>query len=269
MTNEIQVIDHTQPAQIAVAGQFNPSREQIDLLKRTIAKGTTDDEFSLFINTAKRLGLDPFARQIYAVKRNDNSDEGGGNKQMTIQVGIDGFRAIAERSGTYAPGRSTTYEYDKSDSLFSATAYGKKLVAGEWHEVSATAHFVEYAQKKRGGGLNTMWATKGHVMLGKCAEALMLRRGWPSLLAGVYTPDEIGEEQAPKQVAPKKAPTVAEVIAFISGCSDADVIRRACENSKQYKFTDGDYVRIGEAADERMTQLLETKAEELEAEVAQ
>lgn len=201
MTNEIQVIDHTQPAQIAVAGQFNPSREQIDLLKRTIAKDTTDDEFALFVNTAKRMGLDPFARQIYALKRKTKSGD-----VMTIQVGIDGLRAIADRTGQYAPGPATEYEHDEKQNIVSATAFACKLVAGEWRTFSHKVYFREYAQQYG------LWADKPHVMIGKCAEAGALRKGFPSQLSGVYTDDEMpppdADEppKATKAIAAKKQP---------------------------------------------------------------
>lgn len=179
------------------------SKEKIDLVKRTIAKGATDDELELFIHQCQRTGLDPFSRQIYAVKRWDAREQ---REVMTIQTGIDGYRLVAERTRRYAPGRKHSFTYDESGKLISATAYVKKLTDdGTWHEVEAEAFFAEYAQTTKNGSLTPLWQRMPHVMLGKCSEAQALRRAFPAELSGIYTDDEMGrstEEDHELQASP-------------------------------------------------------------------
>jgi hypothetical protein len=79
------------------------SRDEIELIKNTVAKGATDNELKLFLIVAKRSGLDPFSKQVHFVKRKAwNAAKKTYDEVGTIQTGIDGYRAIAERTGTLA-----------------------------------------------------------------------------------------------------------------------------------------------------------------------
>jgi len=172
--------------------EYHFDQTKLDLIKRTICKGTTDDELELFIHACKRTGLDPFMRQIFAVKRWDSSVK---REIMTIQTGIDGYRLIADRTGKYAPGRETEFGYDAEGNLRWAKAYIKKMTPdGQWHEISAIAFWEEYVQTTKEGKPTLFWLKKGHIMLSKCAEALALRKTFPAELSGIYTKEEMAQE---------------------------------------------------------------------------
>ena len=196
-------------ARIAQATGYDTGK--IELVKDTIARGASDDELMLFLHLAQRSGLDPFSRQIYLIERRANVN-GEWKTTRQPQTGIDGLRLIADRTDRYAPGRQPSYTYDAAGGLVTATAYVKKFVRGEWHEIAATAHYDEYVQRKKDGQPNQMWAEKPHIMLAKCAEALALRRAFPAEMSGLYTADEIrsGADELP--AAPPANPITGEIV---------------------------------------------------------
>jgi phage recombination protein Bet len=174
----------TEPTQI---GSFRPQQmfdqSKVELMKRTVAVGATDDEFAMFLHQCRKTGLDPLARQIYFVKR-----QGKG----TIQTGIDGFRVVAERTGVYAGNDEPKFErIEGAKNPVSATVTVWKVVAGIRCPFTATARWDEYYP---GDSQGWAWKKMPHVMLAKCAEALALRKAFPADLSGVYAFDEL--EQA-------------------------------------------------------------------------
>lgn len=176
----------------AVSSRF--TNDQIETIKDVFCKGLSNDEFKIFLYSCERTGLDPFCRQIYAVKRKDNKL---GREVMTIQTGIDGYRAIADRTGLYAPGSKPTFTYDAQGKPLSATSYVKKLTKdGTWHTVEAEAFYDEYVQTTYDGRPVAMWNKMVRTMLAKCAESLALRKAFPSQLSGIYTQDEMQQADA-------------------------------------------------------------------------
>jgi len=178
------------------------THQQVDILKNSICKGASDDEFQMFLMACKKTQLDPFSKQIYAVKRWDSRLK---RETMTIQTGIDGYRLIAERTERYAPGAKPTFTTDERSNIVAATAYVKKMTKdGTWHIIEAEAYMDEYCQKDKEGKSTGLWRTMPRNQLAKCAEALALRKSFPAEMSGVYTKEEMS--QADVEVYPSKSP---------------------------------------------------------------
>ena len=104
--------------ELAPRGGYDMPASQLALIKQTIAKDCNTDEFNLFIEVCRQTGLNPIRKQIYcAVYSKDKPDK----RQMTIITGIDGYRAIANRSGLYRPAGEEDMKWVIDDSLKSPT----------------------------------------------------------------------------------------------------------------------------------------------------
>ena len=178
------------------------TKDQIELVKRTVARGATDDELSLFSHVSQKAGLDPFAKQIYCIKRWDSKEQ---KEVMSIQTGIDGYRVVANRTGQYAGNDEPKYS-EKDGKPVAATVTVYRLVDGHKCSFSATARWSEYVQIKKDGSPTSAWVRMPFLMLGKCAEALALRKAFPMELSGIYTHEEMQQADNVPLVVPDADP---------------------------------------------------------------
>lgn len=192
------------------------SRDQIDLIKRTVmTPDVTDEELKLFLYTAKVRGLDPLLRQIYGIKRKG---------KLTIQVGIDGFRLIADRTERYAGNDEPVWHGDAGEKFAAparASATVWKIVGQSRVSFTATARWEEYYPGEGGDGF--MWRKMPFLMLAKCAEAQALRKAFPQQLGGLY----VDEEMHQSDVEPR--PQVAAKVETIGAATLQEMAQKLVE----------------------------------------
>lgn len=150
----------------------------------TVAKGLSPADQAHFEQVCTSTGLDPLRKEIYAVAR-------GG--KMSIQTGIDGYLALANRTRELDGMRVLFYDEDGVESRvwLKRTPPVACLVEvfrkGCAHSFEASCRFEAYSQA------NSMWKTFGETMLAKCATTLALRRAFADVISGIGSADEMDQ----------------------------------------------------------------------------
>lgn len=221
-------------------------------VQSVLAPDLTGEELRLFAMVANRSGLDPFAKQIYAVKRKG---------RVTFQTGIDGYRSIAARTGMYDGQDEPEYgpvcqcgdgRPDGHPEHATVRVYRK----GVSRAIAATAFWHEYKPEAGDNGKgDLMWTRMPRVMIAKVAEALALRKAFPydperreGIGADVYTADEMAQaDRQTERPAPPKS--LAEKAAEKRAAIEAPEVVTdppASEADSEPLFTEGEW-----ALDER------------------
>lgn len=177
-----------------------PAGEEAKLLADTIMPGASMPELKFFAEVCNRMNLDPFRREIHAVKRRVQ-ENGQWVERWVYQTGIDGYRKRAAATGVYA-GSEVITEPETAPVPTVARATVFRMVGGQRVSFTATARWSEYVQTTRDGKPAAMWAKMPHTMLEKVAEAKALRRAFPDELSGVYAEEEMHQADNTRPAAP-------------------------------------------------------------------
>src|SRR5258706_463483 len=178
------------------------TQTEIDLVHRTVAKGTDEDQFALFLWFCRKHGLDPVAKEVYCLLfkvAKHHQDEKGiwyEGKEMVILTGIGGLRGLA--------GRNYPLEYGSTDEP-EFTFSGQKTPAGKlipdtctvrvWKKgaarpTSATLYWEEFAPHDLTEDRFKFWNKSPKNQLAKCTEGQALKKAYPDL-SSIYVTEEL------------------------------------------------------------------------------
>lgn len=159
-----------------------------------------DEELLYFAQVSKSTGLDPVKREIYGIYRNVKQKDGTYVPKLSIQTGIDGFRATAEKSGKFAGSKEPEFEYDPEIKITVKSGDTDKLVPNKARvsvmkvigdrviDTTRTANWLDYYPGATADGM--MWRKLPETMLSKVAEAQALRAAFPNC-EGLYLAEEM------------------------------------------------------------------------------
>lgn len=167
------------------------------LILRTVFSGANPDELALFLHDCERHGIHPLDHFLHPQVRVSKTN---GKRTYTVITSIDLMRAKADSTGFYAGNDDPVFDKTEADNP-RATVTVYKLVMGQRCAFSASARWLEYLPDAPS---DRMWKRMPHLMLGKVAEALALRKAFPAELSGLYAREEMQQAGEPEQAAPPR-----------------------------------------------------------------
>lgn len=202
MTNAVVQANNQIAAKDAnVAPGLTYTREQIELIKRTVAKGATDDELKMFIHLAKTYDLDPFLKEIWFIKRVKKVPNGKGgwdyprlpngeidysNAETVIMTSRDGYLKAAQREPdfqgliSFAVREGDVFEIDAENYKVTHKFGAKRgAILGAWARCDRKGRMpsICYVDFKEYNTPNsTVWKQYPSAMIQKVAEVFVLRR---------------------------------------------------------------------------------------------
>lgn len=207
--------------------------KKLEEIRKLFAPKLSEMEFQFFVGLGKASGLNPFTREIWAVKYQDNAP-------AQVFIGRDGYRKAAQAHSEYDYHQcDAVYENDKFEVIngdvkhsYSLTNRGQLIGAyciAKRHKSSRPIYvFAELREYSTGKSLWNAQTGKPATMIKKVAESQCLRACFQDLLGGTYGEEEMGEgsDGAPVRHKESKSQALMDKLKAAKGqVIDAEPIR--------------------------------------------
>lgn len=211
---------------------MTPEEIRILVDNKIIPDGCPQAQIDFFAKVCEKKKLDPLLRQIHLVERRSKDFSGNWVKSYTIQAGIDGMRALAQRNAKIkAYKRWVEKREDDIYGICEIDTYDRGLYRDE-------LPFNEYKQVTKDGKLNSFWEKFPQTMIKKCAEESVLRMMTPEDLSGVYGDEEMMQADSdngkPKELPPSQIKNYA---GEIKACKTLDELRTLADSMNEEEKT--------------------------------
>jgi phage recombination protein Bet len=184
-----------------IAPTLKLTPEKVELIKRTVAKGATDDELEMFLYLASRYNLDPFLKEIWCIKRAKKDERGNydyANAPAVIMTSRDGYLKIAQSDPdfdglkAFVVREGDVFEIDaQEDKVIHKFGAKRGKIIGAWAMCSHKKRkpaicFVDFNEYNA----NTeVWRKYPSAMIQKVAEVFVLKRQFN--INGLVTQEEM------------------------------------------------------------------------------
>lgn len=245
------------------------NKEQLQEIKKLFAPKLSDSEFQFFVGLGKASRLNPFTREIWAVKYQES-------QPAQVFIGRDGYRKAAQAHPEYDFHQAdAVYENDKFSVVdgiprheYSLSNRGKLIGAyciAKRHKSSRPMYvFCELNEYSTGKSLWNTQTGKPATMIKKVAESQCLRACFQDLLGGTYAEEEEWEEKGDRPSLGEKKGASPNSSAFhqneqLKDLFTPTIIEEPFEHPKasdeQLKEIEGLFTELG-LSDDRITKAL-------------
>lgn len=212
--------------------------EKLKEIRRMVSPSTplSDMEFSFLVELGRATQLNPFMKEIWAVKyRRKNRDTGKYEDQPAqIFIGRDGYRKTAQRQPDYEYHQVNAvyskddfkisndeiqhnYGFSNRGDLLGAYCIVKRRSSRKYTYVMVTMSEYNLCQG--------LWKDKPETMIKKVAEAQAVRQAFQEVLAGTYSDAEIMQEER-TNVLPIHGNTQTERLKNVINADTGEVIEQ-------------------------------------------